>query len=278
MLQPVRSAAWPHRNVHQSSGNEVSSLLISNVGTRRTSCSPDSTLSGYAVTNHSTATAQLLHQFTDHISSISQFVSKRPPKNAPNDDCMRFQPIFQRAPTRYLDPNIGDGKRSSCVGLPAGRDAIWCQFGSSVAMSIISDIDLALASSESLSVLENSVLATEPGAHPQIGHFDLQVSAPPDSGSVPAAIIMVTPLDRDTSLRILPMDSLDRIPTLGEFERLCIEVHVRVGQTLLMRHDMAHGGSSCPGKRLHSVVGPSRLVNHKLGDSFLLRHKRVSSV
>ena len=74
---------------------------------------------------------------------------------------MRFTPIFQKAPTKFLNPNIGDGKRSSCVGLPAGREAMWCQLRASVAMSISADIDLALASSESLSVLENSILRTD---------------------------------------------------------------------------------------------------------------------
>ena len=130
---------------------------------------------------------------------------------------MRFTPIFQKAPTKFLNPNIGDGKRSSCVGLPAGREAMWCQLRASVAMSISADIDLALASSESLSVLENSILRTEPGAANQIGHFDLQVVSP-----VTVAIIMLTPLDRDTSLRILPMDLLDHIPSISEFERLCV--------------------------------------------------------
>ena len=135
---------------------------------------------------------------------------------------MRFTPIFQKAPTKFLNPNIGDGKRSSCVGLPAGREAMWCQLRASVAMSISADIDLALASSESLSVLENSILRTEPGAANQIGHFDLQVVSPPTADSVPVAIIMLTPLDRDTSLRILPMGLIDHIPSISEFERLCV--------------------------------------------------------
>ena len=100
---------------------------------------------GYAVTEHSAATTILLTQLSGHISS----------------SCMRFTPIFQKAPTKFLNPNIGDGKRSSCVGLPAGREAMWCQLRASVAMSISADIDLALASSESLSVLENSILRTD---------------------------------------------------------------------------------------------------------------------
>eukprot|EP00966_Prymnesium_polylepis_P262159 6055833-Prymnesium_polylepis.1 len=63
---------------------------------------------------------------------------------------------------------------------------------------------------------------------------------------------MLTPLDRNTSLRILPMGLLDHIPSISEFERLCVPVDVRVGQSLLMRYDMAHSGSSSPGLRLHS--------------------------
>ena len=56
----------------------------------------------------------------------------------------------------------------------------------------------------------------------QIGHFDLQVVSPPTADSVPVAIIMLTPLDRDTSLRILPMGLIDHIPSISEFERLCV--------------------------------------------------------
>ena len=53
------------------------------------------------------------------------------------------------------------------------------------------------------------------------------------------------------------MNALDRIPTLSEFEHMCITVPVKVGQSLLMRYDMVHSGSSCAGLRLHSVIGPS---------------------
>ena len=230
--------------------------------------------SGYAVTEHSSATNILLQQLTGKISSIAQIVRRAPPKNAPNDNSMFFTPIFQKAPTKFLNPNIGDGKRSSCFGLPVGHEAMWCQLGASVAMNISADIDLALAASESLSIIENSILRTEPGAANQIGHFDLQVMSPPAADSIPVAIIMLTPLDRNTSLRILPMGLLDHIPSISEFERLCVPVDVRVGQSLLMRYDMAHSGSSSPGLRLHSVLGPSSCTHHQLGTTFILGRGR----
>ena len=151
---------------------------------------------------------------------------------------------------------------------------MWCQLGASIAMNISADTDLALAASESFSVLENSILRTEPGATNQIGHFDLQVMSPPTADSVPVAIIMLTPLDNNTSLRILPMDLLDHIPSISEFERLCVTVDVRVGQSLLMRYDMAHSGSSSPGLRLHSVLGPSSCTHHQLGSTFVLGRGR----
>ena len=211
---------------------------------------------GYAVTNHSSTTAASLQQLVDRLSAMPKVVRKTLPKNGPSDTHMHFVPIFQKAPTQFLDPNIGDGKRSSCLGLPVGNGVQWCELGSSIVRGIAADIDLTLATSDGLTVHENSVLRTEPGADDQVGHFDLEVSGPPDASSAPPAIIVVTPLDQDTTLRILPMSSLDRIPTLAEFERLCITVPIRVGQSLLMRYDMAHSGSSAPGLRLHSVLGP----------------------
>ena len=54
-------------------------------------------------------------------------------------------------------------------------------------------------------MVESSVLKTLPGATNQVGHYDLTVTAPPDLSSPPLAVIMLTPLDADSSLRILPV-------------------------------------------------------------------------
>ena len=78
---------------------------------------------------------------------------------------------------------------------------------------------------------------------------------------------------RDSSLRILPMKVIDRLPTLQEFDKLCVEVPIRVGQTLLMRYDMAHGGSSRNGLRLHTIIGPAQLHGYSLGATFPLKQR-----
>ena len=130
---------------------------------------------GYAVTNHSSTTAASLQQLVDRLSAMPKVVRKTLPKNGPSDTHMHFVPIFQKAPTQFLDPNIGDGKRSSCLGLPVGNGVPWCELGSSIVRGIAADIDLTLATSDGLTVHENSVLRTEPGADNQVGHFDLEV-------------------------------------------------------------------------------------------------------
>ena len=50
-----------------------------------------------------------------------------------------------------------------------------------------------------------------------------------------------------------------------------VTVAVRRGETLIMRYDMAHSGSSTAGLRLHTVIGPRALAEHRLGYTFHLR-------
>lgn len=169
--------------------------------------------------------------------------------------CLRFERIFQRHPTKMKDPNVGDGKRWTCEGVPTLPGVAWCQAGCQAMQSIAQDAKFSPAQQKQLVVLENSILRTEKGAENQIGHFDLRVHSPPTPGTVPPAIIAVTPVLSDASLRILPMGATRDIPTHAEFDRLCVPVPVRCGQTLLMRYDMAHSGTGEHGLRLHSILG-----------------------
>jgi hypothetical protein len=136
---------------------------------------------------------------------------------------------------------------------------------------VTSDIRLAQSSEIAFGVRESSILETLHGAAFQVGHFDLQVDAMPTPGSMPSAIIAVTPLECDASLRILPMDAPIRqhLPTNAEFTSLSRVRDVRVGQTLFMRYDMAHSGTSASGRRLHSILGPADLsVGYGSGESY----------
>ena len=217
---------------------------------------------GYAVVNHSAATASLLQQVVAHVST-NRFGG------------LRFEPIFQ-AVNAVGRLSKGDKKRKSHVGHPT-KKARWCEDAAKTIMNTAAEIDLHSTRSKSISaaefgvgVLENSILQTLPGAADQVGHYDVKVRGPPSAQTLPRAVVCLTPLDRDSSLNVMPMNKLHRIPTRHEFERFRITVPVKVGQTLFMRQDMAHGGTSCPGRRLHTLLGPPSLAGHDLGYTFVL--------
>ena len=151
----------------------------------------------------------------------------------PSDDLLTFGYIFQQRFRANGDPNFGDFKRLSCFGLPYGvsphvqTDVRWVSLARELTLLVSRDSGLETTLSSQLHILENSVLRTLPGATNQIGHYDLTVTAPPDLSSPAPAVIMLTPLDVDSSLRILPVDKLvRRLPTEEEFERSAITVPV----------------------------------------------------
>ena len=67
-------------------------------------------------------------------------------------------------------------------------------------------------------VLESSILWTGEGAEDQVGHFDLEVTGPPSPRHNPGSVIAVTPISGNASMRIMPMDGTQYLPTREEFE------------------------------------------------------------
>ena len=135
-------------------------------------------------------------------------------------------------------------------------------------LQIASDARLQLSSP--LCVVENSVLRTAPGGPDQVGHFDLDVHSYPSGDCRPFAAILITPIDHDSSLRLIPIGLVDGIPTHDQFEQISKRVTVPKGCTLIMRCDIAHSGTSSPGKRLHTIVGPQGTTS--LGMTYFLPH------
>ena len=224
---------------------------------------------GFAVIDHDKSTAASMRRLNATIGRMR--VQNTKARDLSNTD-LCFVPVFQRRPTQFRDPHTGDGKRGTCEGIPHATQRTWCQQAQSVSMAVTNSIDLASALGQSLIVLENSILKTEEDSEMQAGHFDLKVSGLPVAGSIPPSLIQVTPLDLDTSLRVLPLGIFEphHTPTQSEFDSHAIEVPIRQGQTFLMRYDLAHSGTRQPGVRLHSVIGPSDLKGHHLGNTFIL--------
>ena len=74
----------------------------------------------------------------------------------------------------FRNPNIGDGKRSTCEGLPYGEEMQWCRQARAVATAVMDSIkNLAATMGQNLIVLENSILKTQEDSEMQVGHFDL---------------------------------------------------------------------------------------------------------
>ena len=221
----------------------------------------------------------LLDQHAKLESTIAELpqIKKSAPERVPSGAHMTFAPIFQLASPPGRNPNFGPKPyvRHSCFGLPGrGGGATWPDLLEQFAMAIVTDYGLLQLLTERICVLENSILLTDAGAVPQVGHFDLQVRAPPCATVAPCAMILVTPLDRDSSLRILPMGNhsiSQPLPTSAEFEQYAVTVPVRVGEALLMRFDISHSGSSAEGLRAHTVLGPTDMLGHELGSTHHLQ-------
>jgi hypothetical protein len=228
--------------------------------------------SGYTVVSHRLGASALLVDLTSTISHIRSEHRARP-SMCPSDESLTFGYIFQQHPKANGDANFGDYKRLSCFGLPygvaphVGTDVAWVVQARSLGLSVAQECGLEAILGSRIHILENSVLKTLTGAANQIGHYDLTVTAPPTLNSSPPAVIMLTPLDRASSLRILPADMcVERLPTHEEFEVHAIPVHVKVGESLLMRYDMAHSGTNAPGLRLHTVLSSLSISDlHELG-------------
>ena len=226
---------------------------------------------GYALVDHSAETQAAVHKLGEELRQLKvAFVedTKRPLDPTTH---LLFEKIFQRLPTKSLNPNVGDGKRSSCTGFPTKEGVQWCDMGIKITADIIGEAGL---SSPCRRVLQNSLLRTEEGSEFQVGHFDLPVPVLPTPRSPePSAVIALTPLFTDSSLRILPFGAIDRIPTQQEFNRLARVVPVRYGQTLLMRYDMAHSGTDADGMRLHTIYGFT-WIDLSSNTSYLLNARR----
>ena len=211
--------------------------------------------------DHAEDARTTLSALTDVVRNTASVIKARPIMR-PSDDLLTFGHIFQQHPKANGDANFGDYKRLACFGLPYGTapehsetDVLWISLGRNLALTVSRDSGVQAFTNSQLCVVEGSLLRTLPGATNQVGHYDLTVTAPPDLSSPPVALIMLTPLDADTVLRVLPVGKvIGRLPTSEEFEQYAIPVPVRVGQSLIMRYDMAHSGSSSPGLRLHSVL------------------------
>ena len=199
------------------------------------------------------------------LASSDYFPSVEP---APQDGRMGYQPIFQGYPNlnRKDDCNIGDGLRLQCAGLPKGSHVHWCRAAADFHLQIASDMQLTLDAP--YDIVENSILFTRPHATDQVGHFDLQVDCSPSGESLPYAVIFVTALDMDSSLRILPIGVVDGMPTSPEFDALAVRVPIPKGCTVVMRCDVAHSGTKSPGKRIHTIIGPKGTTS--LGSTYFL--------
>ena len=199
------------------------------------------------------------------LASSDYFPSVEP---APQDGRMGYRPIFQGYPNlnRKDDCNIGDGLRLQCAGLPKGSHVHWCRAAADFHLQIASDMQLTLDAP--YDIVENSILFTRPHATDQVGHFDLQVDCSPSGESLPYAVIFVTALDMDSSLRILPIGVVDGMPTSPEFDALAVRVPIPKGCTVVMRCDVAHSGTKSPGKRIHTIIGPKGATS--LGNTYFL--------
>ena len=196
-----------------------------------------------------------------HDTDYSRQTLQKPLRSADED---RFAPIFQKAPEPGKNPNFGDRKRLSCFGLPDGPSVKWCTAGQQLLSQIVPD--------DNYRSIENSVLQTLQEASDQAPHFDLTVEAMPRPDKSPIALIAVTPLFHDGTLRVLPMDApiAKSLPTAEEFHRHSVPVRIPLGQTLVMRYDIAHCGTSTCGYRLHSVLGQPGLNEHNVGFTMFL--------